>query len=284
VREALASAFDFEWSNRNLFYGQYTRTRSFFDNSELSATGLPSQAELEILEPYRGRIPEEVFTSEYQPPKTKGDGRIRANLKTGDALLKEAGWVIKDKRRVNAENGQPMEFEIMLVSPTFERVTLPFVKNLERLGIKARVRTVDSAQYLRRLETFDFDMITFIWGQSLSPGNEQRGFWGSDAAKQNGSRNFIGINDPVIDELIEKLIAAPDRESLINRTRALDRVLQWGHYIIPHWHLDYDRLVFWNKFSRPEITPLQGTQFGTWWINPATAETTEQAKKVLKGP
>lgn len=282
VRQALAYAFDFEWSNRNLFYGQYKRTRSYFDNSELTAKGLPGKEELAILEPYRGRIPDEVFASEYNPPMTKGNGRIRANLKAGDALLKEAGWIIKNKKRINAETGAAMEFEIMLVSPALERVTLPMIKNLERLGVKARVRTVDTAQYLRRLETFDFDVITFVFGQSLSPGNEQRGYWGSEAAKQNGSRNFIGINDPVIDELIEKLIAAPDRESLITHTKVLDRVLQWGHYVIPHWHLDYDRLVFWNKFQRPEITPLRGTQFSTWWVNPESADKTEKAKKTLK--
>lgn len=284
VRQALATAFDFEWSNKNLFYGQYKRSRSYFENSELAATGLPGPDELALLEPYRDRIPDDVFTKEYNPPKTEGDGRIRANLRDGDRLLKEAGWIIKDKKRVNAETGQVLEFEILLVSPAFERISLPFAKNLERLGVKANVRTVDSAQYLRRLETFDFDIITFPFGQSLSPGNEQRGYWGSEAARQNGSRNFIGIENPVIDELVEKLIAAPDRKSLITRTKALDRVLQWGHYLIPHWHLDYDRLVYWNKFQHPKITPLQGTQFNTWWINPVTAETTEKAKQQFKGP
>ncbi len=282
VRQALAYAFDFEWSNRNLFYSQYKRTRSYFDNSELTAKGLPGADELAILTPYRGRIPDEIFTAEYNPPRTKGDGRIRTNLKAGDALLKEAGWIIKDKKRVHSETGQVLEFEIMLVSPTLERVTLPMIKNLERLGVKARVRTVDTAQYLRRLETFDFDVITFVFGQSLSPGNEQRGYWGGEAAGQNGSRNFIGIKDPVIDELVEKLIAAPDRKSLIAHTRALDRVLQWGHYVIPHWHLDYDRLVFWNKFQRPETTPLRGVQFSTWWVNTQSADKTEQAQKSLK--
>ncbi len=282
VRQALAYAFDFEWSNRNLFYSQYKRTRSYFDNSELTAKGLPGADELAILTPYRGRIPDEIFTAEYNPPRTKGDGRIRTNLKAGDALLKEAGWIIKDKKRVHSETGQVLVFEIMLVSPALERVTLPMIKNLERLGVKARVRTVDTAQYLRRLETFDFDVITFVFGQSLSPGNEQRGYWGGEAAGQNGSRNFIGIKDPVIDELIEKLIAAPDRKSLIAHTRALDRVLQWGHYVIPHWHLDYDRLVFWNKFQRPETTPLRGVQFSTWWVNTQSADKTEQAPKSLK--
>ncbi len=283
VRQALATAFDFEWSNRNLFYGQYTRTRSYFDNSELAATGLPGPDELKILEPFRGRIPNEVFTTEYNPPKTKGDGRIRPNLRLGDRLLKEAGWVIKDNVRVNQATGQALEFEILLVSPAFERIALPFVKNLERLGVKARVRTVDSAQYLRRLETFDFDMLTFSWGQSQSPGNEQLGYWGSAAAKQNGSRNLIGVSDPVIDKLIGGLIAAPDRKSLVTRTRALDRVLQWGFYVIPHWHLSYDRLVFWNKFERPVVTPTSGAQFDTWWINEDAARSTIEGLKSLRG-
>ena len=268
VRQALASAFDFEWSNRNLFYGQYTRSRSYFGNSEMAATGLATKDELAILETYRDRLPEGVFTIEYQPPKTNGDGRIRSNLKIGDTLLKEAGWAIKNKKRVNVKTGAIMEFEILLVSPMFERIALPFTKNLERLGVKARVRTVDSSQYQRRLETFDFDMVVSVWGASLSPGNEQRDFWSTAAANQNGSRNLIGISEPVIDELIESLVAAPNRKTLVTRAKALDRVLQWGHYVIPHWHLNYDRLIFWSKLEHPEVTPMKGSQFDTWWINP----------------
>ena len=283
IRQALAMAFDFEWSNKNLFYGQYKRTRSYFDNSELAAVGLPGPDELKILEPYRGRIPDDVFTTEYNPPKTKGDGRVRSNLRLGDQLLKKAGWEIRDNMRVNKATGQTLEFEILLVSPAFERIALPFVKNLERLGVKANVRTVDSAQYLRRLETFDYDMISFIWGQSQSPGNEQLGYWGSAAASHNGSRNFAGVNDPVVDDLIADLIASPDRESLITRTKALDRVLQWGFYLIPHFHLDYDRLVYWNKFERPKITPTSGTSFSTWWIDENAARSTIEGLKSLKG-
>ena len=271
VRQALAYAFDFEWSNRNLFYGQYRRTRSYFDNSELGATGLPDERELAILGKYRGRIPDEVFTKAYEPPKTDGTGRIRSNLRQGDRLLKEAGWVIDGGRRIHAETGKPLEFEILLINPAFERVSLPFAKNLQRLGVEARVRTVDSAQYVRRLETFDFDVIVFGFGQSMSPGNEQRYFWSSAAADRPGSRNFIGLQDPVVDELVEAVIAAPDRESLVVHTRALDRVLQWGHHVIPHWHIDYDRLVFWDKFGRPEATPMRGSVFATWWVDPARA-------------
>ena len=268
VRQALAYAFDFERSNKTLFYGQYTRSRSYFDNSELAATGLPTKEELELLEPLKGQVPDAVFTAEYQPPATKGDGRIRRNLGAAAKLLKDAGWTIKDGKLVDAA-GKPFEFETLLVSPLFERICLPFAQNLERLGIKARVRTVDVAQYIKRLETFDFDMIVSTWGQSLSPGNEQRAYWGSAAAEKRGSRNYAGIESAAIDTLIDAVIAAPDRDSLVTRTRALDRVLQWGYYVIPQWHLDYDRWVYWNKFGRPEVTPLRGAQFGAWWVDPA---------------
>lgn len=281
VRHALAYAFDFEWSNRNLFYSQYTRTRSYFGNSELEAKGLPIGEELEILEKYRGRIPDEVFTMEYNPPATKGDGRIRSNLREADLLLKEAGWVIKDGKRVNAKTGQEMAFGLMLVSPSFERIALPFAKNLERLGVTMRVRTVDSAQYIKRLETHDFDMMSLIWGQSLSPGNEQRNYWGSDAATRDGSRNHMGVSDPVIDKLIEGLVQAPDRKSLVMRTRALDRVLQWGHYLIPHWYADFDRWLYWNKFSRPGSVLPYGASTSRWWFDSAKAQATEAGKSQL---
>ncbi|MCP5367245.1 MAG: ABC transporter substrate-binding protein [Hyphomicrobiales bacterium] len=282
VRAALGYAFDFEWSNRNLFYGQYTRTRSYFDNSDMAATGLPGPEELKLLEPYRGRIPDEVFTQEYNPPKTEGDGRIRDNLRVADRLLKEAGWVIKDKKRVNAKTGEPLAFEILLVMPAFERISLPYAKNLQRLGVDVTVRTVDSSQYIERRRAFDYDVITNNFGQSFSPGNEQRDFWGSESAKRRGGRNFAGIQDPVVDELVEKLIAAPDRDSLVARCRALDRVLQWGYYAVPHWHITYDRLVFWDKFGRPAVTPLQGTVFGSWWVLPDAEERMEREKKGLQ--
>ena len=282
VREALAFAFDFEWANKNLFYGQYVRSRSYFDNSELAASGLPGPDEAKLLEKYRGKVPEEVFTKSYAPPKTDGSGQIRGNLREADRLLKEAGWTVKDGKRVDG-SGKAFEFEILLVSPQFERIVLPFVGNLERLGIVAKVRTVDSAQYVRRLEGFDFDMVVMTFGQSESPGNEQRNYWGSAAADQPGSRNFMGIKDPVVDELIEALIAAPDRKALIARTRALDRVLQWGFYTIPQWHLDFDRLALWDKFGVPRVTPSRGVQFNTWWIDPVKEKALEGARKGENG-
>jgi microcin C transport system substrate-binding protein len=272
VRKALAYGFDFEWSNKNLFYGQYSRTRSYFDNSELAAAGLPGPDELKILDPYRGRIPEEVFTAEYNPPSAKGKGALRKNLRTASKILKDAGWVIKDGKRVNEKSGLTLEFEVLLVSPLYERIVLPFAKNLKKLGVIINVRTVDPSQFRRRVDTYDYDMIVGGAGQSLSPGNEQRSFWGSEAADREGGRNTIGIKDPVIDELIEKVIAAPDRKALITSVKALDRVLQWGHWLIPQFHSNYDRIAYWNKFNRPEITPTQGNQFLAWWVDPAKEE------------
>ena len=268
VRQALAYAFDFKWSNKNLFYGQYARTRSYFDNSELAATGVPEGAELAFLEPYRGRVPDQVFTHEYNPPESDGSGNIRRNLRKASKILQGAGWVIKGRNRVHEKTGKPLSFEVLLVSPLFERIVLPFAKNLEKLGVEARVRTVDPSQYRRRLDTFDFDVIVGGAGQSLSPGNEQRSFWGSKGADLEGGRNFIGIKDPVIDALIEKVIAASDREALVASVRALDRVLQWGYWVIPHWHAKYDRIAYWDKFGRPAITPIQGNQFMSWWVDP----------------
>ena len=267
VREALAYAFDFEWSNKNLFYGQYVRTRSYFQNSELAAKGPPGPDELKLLEPFRGRIPDAVFTREYDPPKTDGMGNVRDNLRTAGKLLNDAGWVVKGQERVDGKTGKPLTFEVLLVSPLFERIVLPFAKNLERLGIKIRVRTVDSAQYRRRLDTFDYDMVVATFGQSLSPGNEQRSFWSSSSADMEGGSNRIGIKDPAVDALVEKLIAAPDRKSLIVATRALDRVLQWGFYVIPHYHAPYDRIAYWDMFGRPKTTPIRGNQFDAWWVD-----------------
>jgi microcin C transport system substrate-binding protein len=271
VRQALAFAFDFEWSNKVLFYGQYTRTRSYFENSELAARGLPSQPELALLEPYRGRLPEEVFRREYRPPTTDGSGHARANLRQAVELLKQAGWAIRAGKMTELATGEVLEFEVLLAQPGFERVVLPFAKKLERIGVTARVRTVDSSQYRRRADEFDFDVLVASFAQSSSPGNEQRDFWGSAAAERPGSRNLIGIRDPVVDELIELLVAAPDRESLVLRARALDRVLQWGHYLIPHWHIDADRLLYWDKFGQPEVTPKDGAQIDAWWLDPAKA-------------
>ncbi len=269
VRQALAYAFDFEWSNRNLFFGQYTRTRSYFDNSELAGQGLPTVEELALLEPLRQDLPAEVFTTAYQPPVANDDGQLRANLQQAMKLLQAAGWVFRDRKLVNGKTGEPFRFELLIDDPTWERIALPFARNLERLGIEMNVRSVDSAQYENRLRDFDFDMVVYVWGQSLSPGNEQREFWSSAAADQSGSRNIIGLKNPAIDRLVEQVIAAPDRTSLVTRVRALDRALQWSFLVIPHWHISQSRIAFWDKFGYPAVTPLQGVQLDAWWVDPA---------------
>ncbi len=282
VRWALAHAFDFEWTNKVLFYGAYTRTDSYFENSELEAQGLPSPAERELLEPWRDRLPPEVFTRDYEPPRTDGSGNIRPNLRKALRLLREAGWEIRNGRLTHRETGEVMRFEILLVSPSFERVVGPFVKNLKRLGIEASYRTIDPAQYQNRLDNFDFDMIVTVWGQSLSPGNEQRNFWTCEAAETRGSRNYAGICDPAVDDLVEKLIAAESREQLVTAARALDRVLLWGHYVIPHWYIPYERVAYWNKFSRPEVLPKHGLDLFAWWVDPVKLAALEEARGRLR--
>jgi microcin C transport system substrate-binding protein len=282
VRHALAYAFDFEWTNRTIMYGQYDRTESYFSNTELAAEGLPSEAELALLEPYREQLPAEVFTEVYQAPSTDGEGGIRQNLRTALGLLREAGWSVEGGKLVNGK-GEPFRFEILLNGPSFERHTLPFIKNLERLGIEASVRAIDPAQYQNRLNEFDFDIVVGTFGQSLSPGNEQREYWGSEAADIPGSRNIIGIKDPAVDHLIDKIIEAPTREDLVTATRALDRVLLWGHYVIPHWHSRTFRVAYWNKFDRPETTPPYGLPLFSWWVDPVKVAEVEQRKAVEGG-
>jgi len=267
VRRAIAHAFDFEWANKNLFYGAYTRTKSYFSNSELASRGLPGPDELKVLEPFRGKVLEEVFTREYQPPVTDGSGNIREGAHEALNLLKEAGWVIKGQKLVHAKTGEPFAFEILLSDAQWERIALPFIKNLERLGVTARVRTVDAAQYQKRVEDFDFDMTVQVFGQSLSPGNEQSDFWSSAAAATKGSRNVAGIRDPVVDKLIDLVIQAPDRPGLVARTRALDRVLLWGQYVIPHWHIQAFRVAYWDKLRRPAVVPKYALGFDTWWLD-----------------
>jgi microcin C transport system substrate-binding protein len=284
VREAIGYAFDFEWTNRNLFYGAYTRTGSFFSNSELASSGLPDAAELALLEPYRDQLPEAVFTKEYTPPATDGSGNNRSNLRHAARLLDAAGWVVEEGRRVNAESGEPLSFEFLIVSPAFERIIAPLVRGLKRLGIEARIRVVDTSQYQNRIDSFDFDVVVNSFGQSLSPGNEQREFWGSAAADVQGSRNLIGIKDPVVDALIENVVAAPDREGLIAATRALDRVLLWRHFLVPQWHVRVFRIVYWNKFGRPAISPKYALGFtDTWWVDPDKARALEAGAESLKG-
>ena len=266
VRSALAYAFDFEWTNQHLYYDLFTRSRSYWGNSELGSSGLPSGLELNILNGYRGRVPEEVFTEAYNPPKTDGSGNNRGLLRTAKKLLQEAGWRVQDGTLTHVKTGEPMRIEFLLASSSYERVLGPVIQNLDRLGIAAAVRTVDAAQYQNRVQSFDYDVIVASWRQTLSPGNEQRNFWSSTAAQTPGSRNYAGIADPVVDELIERQIAAPDRPTQVALTRALDRVLLWGYYVIPGSHSRSHRLAYWNTFSRPPKPPRNGTGFpDTWW-------------------
>ena len=267
VREALAYAFDFEWSNKSLAFGAYHRTASFYENSDLAAHGMPSAEELKILEPYRGQIPERVFTTEYQPPQTDGTGNNRDNMRKAQDLLKESGWTLKDNHLVNAK-GEPFKFEILINSPMFERWIQPMLRNLEKLGITADLRIVDSAQYENRLNEFAFDMIIQVFPQSLSPGNEQLDNWGAAKADVPGSRNICGIKDKVIDALTDKLIHAKDRVELQNITKALDRVLLWNFFVIPQWHTNTYRLAYWDIFGRPAFNPPYGLPVTeTWWID-----------------
>lgn len=265
VRQALGYAFDFEWTNKQLFSGAYARTESFYSNSDLASVGLPTAQELAILNPFKDQLPEEVFTTAYRPPATKGDGNIRNNLRQAQRLFAEAGWEIRNNKLTHKETGRVMKFEIMLVTPEFQRIVLPFTKNLERMGIEAHVRLVDPQQYVNRLNQFDFDMVVEVFLQSNSPGNEQRNFWNSQEADRPGSRNLAGIKSPVVDELIELVIQAADREQLIYRTRALDRVLLWGHYVIPQYHNRTYRFAYWNKFEKPRQRPRFGLGLDTWW-------------------
>ena len=267
VRKALSYAFDFEWSNKNLFFDAYTRTDSFFENSELASNNLPSKNELNYLNPYFDVLPKEIFTKEYKNPITDGTGYMRQQLQEASQLLQDSGWELIDGKLINSVSKEIFSVEILLRSPAFERIVFPFKDNLEKLGIEVVVRTIDTAQYQKRMEVFDFDMVVQTFSQSLSPGNEQRNFWGSDAAETNGSRNIIGIKNYAIDGLIESLINAKDREELITITKALDRILLWNYYVIPQWHISSYRVVYWNLFDKPKIKPKYSLGFDTWWVN-----------------
>jgi len=272
VRRAFNFAFDFEWANTNLFFGQYVRTSSYFSNSELAATGLPGPEELAILVPLKDKLPPEVFTEEYTNPSYASPADKRKNLRMAGKLLAEAGWTTGNDRTLRNEKGEAFTLEFLLVSPLFERIVLPYVQQLKLLGIQATVRTVDDSQYTRRTQTFDYDIIVGNWGQSLSPGNEQRDFWGSESAGRDGSRNLIGIRNEAIDKLIDYVIFATDRKGLITATRALDRALLWNHYVVPMWHIPYERVAYWNRFGKPEIQPDYSIGFPSiWWFDEAKA-------------
>lgn len=278
VRRAINHAFDFESANRNLFFGAYTRLASYFDNSELAAKGLPTAPELAILEPLKAELPPEVFTTEYKNPVNKTPEDFRANMREAFKLLQSAGWTQKGGVLVDAA-GEPFKIEILLVQPDFERVVLPFVENLRKLGIQANTRIVDAAQYQRRVKSFDFDLIVHSIGQSHSPGNEQRFYWSSAAADQEGSRNVMGIKNPAVDKLVDAVIFAKDRPGLVAATRALDRVLLWNAYVVPQWYRAADWIATWDVFGIPARPPSQNVSaMRTWWIDDARQKAVDTAR------
>jgi len=265
VREALAYAFDFEWANKQFAFGSYVRCNSYFSNSDLAAVMPITDGEKKLLEPYKDQLPPRIFTDVYQPPKTNGSGDIRQNLRRALQLLDEAGWKM-DQGVLKNKNGKPFEFEIMTDSAMFDRWVLPFVANLKKLGIVANIREIDPAQYQNRMNGFDFDMTITTIPQSLTPGNEQRAFFGSETADAQGSMNLAGVKNPVVDALIEKIVHAQTREELVTATRALDRVLQWNFYVIPQWYLNTFRIAYWNTLGHPETNPPYGLPvLEDWW-------------------
>ena len=270
VREALNYLFDFEWMNKNLFFSAYTRNQSYFANSELASSGLPGPEEQALLEPFKDQLPPDLFTKPFTLPTTDGSGRSRDNLRHALALLEQAGWTLKDGKLLNGK-GESFRFELLLNSQSFERIALAFRQSLSRAGIEMDVRAIDAAQYQKRSESFDFDMMIESMGQSLSPGNEQRDYWHSTQADKNGSRNLIGIKNPVVDALVDKIITAPDRKALITRVNALDRVLLSQWYVVPNWYIGKHRVAWWDRFGRPAIQPPYGGPGfpERWWVDPA---------------
>ncbi len=274
LRKAISFAFDFEWSNEMLFYNVYNRAYSFYSNSELAATGLPSGNELSLLSPYKGRIPDSVFKEPYSLPKSDGSGHNRPNLRNAKVILDSAGYKVKNNQ-LYSPKGQKVNFEILLVSPGFERIVNPFIRSLKKLGIYVNVRLVDRSQYINRKRSFDFDMIVHSFVQSESPGAEQHNFWGSESASMHGSGNLVGVKSPVIDELVEYVANAGSREELVTAARALDRVLLHNYYAIPQWYTSSSRIVYWDKFSFPEVAPIYDQYYRkavySWWYNPEKA-------------
>jgi microcin C transport system substrate-binding protein len=273
VRHAFNLAFDFEWTNKNLMFDAYQRVGSYFDNSELKASGLPEGRELEFLNQVRAEVPPEVFTKEWKNPVNHSEKDARRHMAMAAKLFAEAGYQPKNGVLTNSA-GEQLTAEFLLSQPDFERLVLPYIENLVKLGVKASVRTVDTSQYQRRVDTFDFDIIVQSFAQSLSPGNEQRDYWGSDAADKHGSRNVIGIKNPAVDKLIDKIILAKDRGDLVAATRALDRVLLWNHYVVPQWHTPFERIAIWDVYRRPEKLPSRSSSFlRVWWWDDNTAKT-----------
>ena len=278
VREAMALVFDFEWTNKNLFYAAYTRTGSYFSNTPLAASGLPDAGEIALLEPYRATLPSALFTRPFALPVTDGSGNNREQLRQALDLLRDAGWSVKDRKLVNLA-GQQLSFTILLSDPSLERVALPYVQNLLKLGLDARVRSVDPAQYQRLTDEFDYDMTMSIFSGGDIPGNELRDFWSCEAAKSKSSNNIPGICDPAVDALIERIVTAGDRATLTTAAHALDRVLLWRWYMAPNWHSSTFRIAWWDRFGMPDRPIREGFNFDTWWVDAAKAAHVDEARK-----
>jgi len=276
VRRAFNFAFDFEEMNKQIFFGQYKRIASFFEGSELACSDLPEGRELEILETVRDKVPAELFTKPYTNPAAGSSDKVRANLREGLRLLKEAGYEIRDHKQVNVKTGEPLSVEFLSEDPNFERIILFYKPSLERLGVTVTLRSVDSIQFENRLRSWDFEMIVAAWAQSLSPGNEQRNYWSTPAAEQSGSRNLVGIKNPAVDAMIERVIFAKNRTELVAATKALDRVLLWNYYVVPQWTYSKMRTARWDRLGRPDELPKYGASgFPTiwWWDAQKAAKT-----------
>lgn len=275
VRRALDLAFDYQWMNKNLFYDLYTRTESYFENSDMKATGKPSPEELALLEPFRAKLSPEVFDEPYRPPVSDGSGSDRRLLREAQKLLADAGWKLDTKGGepiVKNAKGETLDIEFLINQPTFERIIAPYIKNLQAIGIRAQIRRVDSAQYERRVKSFDYDIVSARFVMSLTPGIELRNYWSSEAASSEGSRNYAGIKDPAIDSLLEKMVTAKSRQELVTATRAMDRVLRAGHYWVPHWFKASHHIAYWDKYARPAVKPKYDRGVtDTWWQDPAKA-------------
>jgi microcin C transport system substrate-binding protein len=267
LRRAFNFAYDFEELNKQIFYNQYQRLSSYFDGTDLASSGLPEGKELDILEPLRAKVPPEVFTTVYKNPVGGSPEAVRANMREATRLLREAGYEVRDTRLVDTRTGEPLSVEILIDDPSYERLVVFLKPALERLGMTVTLRAVDNAQYQNRLRQWDFDIISNVWAQSLSPGNEQRYYWGSEAADTPGTRNFAGIKDAAVDALIERVIFAKDREDLVAACRALDRVLLWHHYVVPQFYLFKQRVARWDRFGRPDMLPKYGIHGfpNIWW-------------------
>ena len=277
VRQAVTWAFDFEWTNKNLFYSAYTRTLSYFSNTDLAATGLPSPDELNLLQPYNDSLPAALLAQPFALPVTDGSGNNREQLVEALKLLRDAGWQVKDRKLLDAK-GQPAAFTILLDDPSLERVALPYVQNLRKLGFDVQVRTVDPAQYQHLTDDFEFDMIMMIYPGGDIPGSELRDFWSCAGAKSQGSFNVPGICNPAIDAMIEKVIAAEDRDTLRTAARALDRLLLWNWYLVPNWHSQNFHIAYWDRFGDPGIPIREGFNFDTWWVDQQKAARNDEAR------